>query len=89
MISQAPFESAAEEEKGSKVSAIRDFYVSVGKDFAAVALMVLFLLFASRIVRKRAPMSAQSALPMPAGEPAAAGDGSGGRSGDARAIRPR
>jgi len=73
VISQAPFEPAAEEEKGSKVSAIRDFYVSVGKDFAAVALMVLFLVFASRMIRKRAPTSAQSALPTPAAQLAARG----------------
>jgi flagellar M-ring protein FliF len=82
VISQAPFEPPAAEEKGSKAFAIRDFYYTVGRDFAAIVLMALFLVFAGRMMRRRPTATAQAiptaaatspvgnAAPLP--EPAAA-----------------
>jgi len=54
VISLAPFEAPAAEEKGSKAFAIRDFYFRVGRDFAAIVLAVIFLKFAGGLLRRRA-----------------------------------
>jgi len=67
VITRIPFQPPAAEEKGSKVFAIRDFYYRVGRDFAAILLMVLFLRFALSLLRRRgAPEPAGSAAPAPA-----------------------
>ena len=59
VITQVPFQPPPSEEKGSKAFAIRDFYYRVGRDFAAIVLMVLFLRFAlgpllGELLRRRA-----------------------------------
>jgi len=61
VISQAPFEPIPADEKGSRAFAARDFYYSVGRDLAAIALMALFLRFVAGLVRRRAPIQAAEA----------------------------
>jgi hypothetical protein len=71
-----PFQPpAAEEEGGSKAFAIRDFYFNVGRDFAAIALLVLFLRFIHGLLKRRtlalpAPAPAAAAAGAPQGRPA-------------------
>jgi len=55
VISRVPFEPApVEEEGGSKAFAIRDFYFHVGRDFAAIVLLALFLRFIGGLLKRRA-----------------------------------
>ncbi|UCC68840.1 MAG: flagellar M-ring protein FliF [Armatimonadota bacterium] len=80
VITRVPFQPPPSEEQGSKAFAIRDFYYRVGRDFAAIVLMVLFLRFAlgpllRELLRRRAetqlPESAQASRSS-AARPAAA-----------------
>ncbi len=59
VITRIPFQPPAEEEKGSKVHAVRDFYFRVGRDFAAIVLAIIFLRFAAGLLRREPRSLAQ------------------------------
>jgi flagellar M-ring protein FliF len=63
VISQTPFEPPAADEKGSKVFAVRDFYFTVGRDFAAIVLAALFLKFVGGMIRRRTPAGSPEGAP--------------------------
>lgn len=75
VITRIPFQPAAKEEKGSKAYAVRDFYFSVGRDFAAIILAALFLRFIAGLLRRepgpiesgvaQGPTAAYAASPPP------------------------
>ena len=62
VISQTPFEPPATDEKDGKVFAVRDFYFTVGRDFAAIVLAALFLKFVGGMIRKRTPAGSPEAV---------------------------
>ncbi len=72
VITRVPFQPAPAEQSGSRAFAIRDFYYRVGRDFAAIILMVLFLRFVLSLLRRRGvaigfPAAASAAVDQPAG----------------------
>lgn len=73
VITRVPFQPpAVEEEGGSEAFAIRDFYFSVGRDFTAIVLLVLFLRFIRGLLKRRAQ---EQPAPAPATATAAAAAG--------------
>ncbi len=64
VITRIPFQPPAEEEKGSKIFAVKDFYFRVGRDFAAIVLAIIFLRFAAGLLR-REPRAIEQHTPLP------------------------
>ena len=78
VITRLPFQEAPAEPAGAPASAMRRFYFSVGRDFAAIVLLVIFLAFARKLLRGSAPevpASAPSGAHPPSPEPAAESGG--------------
>jgi len=67
IVTTASFQPQAPEEGGSKAFAIRDFYLRVGRDFAAIILTAIFLKFVAGALRRRTVAES-----LPAASPVAA-----------------
>lgn len=75
VITRLAFQEAPGEPAGTSASAMRRFYFSVGRDFAAIVLTALFLIFARKLLRRNAAeIPAPAPSPAPAPAPEAAGE---------------